>query len=441
MLEAVLGIYYYQFVITALEVMTFTFYMLVLCHGKKQRRSFWGRLGLVVAAQLLMSVPISMLRTGQDSLSVRIVFEVLLSAQQMGAIFWLYREDLSETLLMFAGILVTKNLSGNAVQVLLNLAGKNDMQTISFFAETVPARDWAIYYALQIALLLLTSYVFRRGERNRNVRLGLSIAYLVTGIALILRCVIQPVIRELQPTSMPFTLCARVLLLLIYALIIAIRAGLLGRKKAETELELTEGLLRQERKRYSEMRDTIEVINMRCHDLKRQLSRVQGKLTAEETDALREAIEIYEGNIKTGNEIVDTVLYGKKLICDKNAIKLTWVCDGAAVRFMEPSQLYSLLDNGLENAIEAVMKLEEDKRLVDICIYSRNGKTVFEITNYFDPAVGAVPGDTSKADKVRHGYGLKSMRYIAGLYGGSAEAKIEDDLFFLTVTIPNTDLS
>lgn len=437
MLEALLGKYYFQFVIIILEVLRFALYMLVLCHGKRRRGRFYQRFILLWAAQLLLCLPISVLRTGQDGLPARVLLELFLSAEQLAAVFFLYEEDLSETLLMFSAILVTKNMSGNTVQFLLNLAGKNDKETISFFPELVPARDWPIYIALHLALLFLTAYLFRRGERNRHVHLDLSAACLFTGTTLVLRCLIQPTVRLLQPDDLPpIFCCIRALLVLIYVLLAAIRAGLLSRKTAETELDLTRSLLRQERKRYSEMRDTIEVINMRCHDLKHQLSRVQGKLTEEETQALRDAIELYDGNIRTGSEIVDTVLYGKKLVCEKNGIRLSCMCDGTAVRFMEPSQLYSLLDNALENAVEASVGLEADDRVILVTIGSSGDNAVLEVSNYFDPAALTAEEETSKPDKMHHGYGLKSMRYIAGVYGGSVEVRTEGNMFFLTITIP-----
>lgn len=438
-LAELLGKYYLQFFIAALEAVRFALYMLVLCHGKRRRDRFCRRFALLWAVQLLLCLPISILRTGQDGLTARVLLELVLSAEQLAAVFLLYQEDLSETLLMFSAVLVTKNMSGNTVQLLLNLAGQNDKETISFFPESEPIRDWTIYAILHLVLLLLTAYLFRRGERNRHVHLDLSAACLFTGATLVLRCLIQPAVRLLQPDDLSPILCIRALLVLIYALLAAIRAGLLSRKTAETELDLTRGLLRQERKRYAEMRDTIEVINMRCHDLKHQLSRVQGKLTEEETRALRDAIELYDGNIRTGSEIVDTVLYGKKLVCEKNGIRLSCLCDGAAVRFMEPSQLYSLLDNALENAVEASAGLAADDRMILVTIGSSGDSAVIEVSNYFDPAALAAEEETSKPDKVHHGYGLKSMRYIAGMYGGTVETRTEENMFFLTVTIPKPE--
>ena len=134
----------------------------------------------------------------------------------------------------------------------------------------------------------------------------------------------------------------------------------------------------------------------------------------------------------TGNKILDTVLYQKKLYCDSRGIRLDWSARGESLSFFEPSKLYALLSNALENAVEAVMPLEENRRIISFNVLENTDGVTVEVANYFDPGSSPVCG-TSKPDKAHHGFGLKSMRFIADEYGGSVETAIEDDMFFLTV--------
>jgi len=120
--------------------------------------------------------------------------------------------------------------------------------------------------------------------------------------------------------SFDLSVIIKVLMLVIYFMIISIRAGLLSRQKMRTDLTMTEELLAREQKRYIEMRDSIEVINMKCHDIRHQLSTFQGRLTDHEISALEQVIQIYDSNINTGNKIVDTVLYQKGLSCEKHSV-------------------------------------------------------------------------------------------------------------------------
>ena len=43
---------------------------------------------------------------------------------------------------------------------------------------------------------------------------------------------------------------------------------------------------------------------------------------------------------------------------------------------------------------------------------------------------------TTKQDTGEHGYGIKSIKSIAELYGGTADCFVEDSIFYLVVTFP-----
>ena len=43
---------------------------------------------------------------------------------------------------------------------------------------------------------------------------------------------------------------------------------------------------------------------------------------------------------------------------------------------------------------------------------------------------------TTKQDTEEHGYGIKSIKSIAELYGGTADCFVEDSIFYLVVTFP-----
>lgn len=425
-----------QMIILLLDTISFILYLLVMCRKFPHRDGFGWRLPVLILLQAALCFPLALLRAGHDTLWMRILIEVLFSAVQLLALPFLYRGSLMQYLMWFSGILMTKNLSGNAYQLLMNLFGRDDTRTISFLSDTAPAiGDWIIYFSAQILLLLLIAWLFERGEKEGRVTLDPTPVWTLTLVTLLLRCVIQPFIRTQQPNDNTLLVCIRALMLLIYLLLIAFRSGILSRKKAEVELKINENLLNQERKRYSEMRDMIEVINMRFHDLRRHLAELQGKLTDEEMRTISDAMDLYDNTVRTGSEIVDTVISQKKLICEQKGIIFSYVCDGSAVLSIEPSKLYSLLDNALENAIEATSLLPEAERMISIGIGKQNLSVRIEVSNYFNPAAAVTHG-TSKQDKQHHGYGLKSMRYIAESLGGSVQTDQYSNMFFLTILLP-----
>ena len=136
--------------------------------------------------------------------------------------------------------------------------------------------------------------------------------------------------------SFPLAVCCKALFVIIYLFILVVRAGVFSRGRISQELKITEQLLHQEKKHYKSVKDNIEIINMKCHDIKRQLSSLQGKLTDDEITALQEAVKIYDSNIKTGSEILDVIIYQKQLYCENNGIRLSCIADGACLAGIPP---------------------------------------------------------------------------------------------------------
>lgn len=180
----------------------------------------------------------------------------------------------------------------------------------------------------------------------------------------------------------------------------------------------------------------MDVINMRCHDLKHQLDRFSGQLTRQEIESLREAMDFYDSNIKTGCEVLDVVLRASRMRCQKSGIQLTCLADGAALGFMDVRHLYSLFNNALDNAIEASEKLEDpEKRTISVTVARRGSQLDIQVTNYFSGPLPP-PGETAKSDCARHGFGTMSMRYVAGQYGGSLTVRTEGDIYCLSIVLP-----
>ena len=63
---------------------------------------------------------------------------------------------------------------------------------------------------------------------------------------------------------------------------------------------------------------------------------------------------------------------------------------------------------------------------------------MIRIENYYlgAPVTEAHLPKTTKGDKTRHGYGLKSVRYIVEKYDGSMTIRTENNWFVVRVLIP-----
>lgn len=208
------------------------------------------------------------------------------------------------------------------------------------------------------------------------------------------------------------------------------------------EKEIVEHLLYERKRQYALSRENIDTINHKCHDLKHQiraLKKVDAKERGEYIDELENAIDIYDAVVETGNEVLDTILSEKSLNCEHRHIRLSCIVDASHLDFMSTLDIYALLGNALDNAIENVSRYpDEEKRVISLTIKAVGDFLSIQTNNYCEERpkmTGDLPVST-KRDREYHGFGLKSMRHIAEKYGGSLAVSVENHVFTLQILLP-----
>lgn len=216
-------------------------------------------------------------------------------------------------------------------------------------------------------------------------------------------------------------------------------------KKSALEKEfLTMNLLwQQQRDQYQLTRENIDLINRKCHDLKHQVQalRMMGNDDVREKylKELEQSVQIYDAMVKTGNEALDTLLTEKSLYCEAHGIKISCVVDGKSLAFLDPVDLYAILGNALDNAVEGVSGFsDKTKRLIDLAVYTRNQFLAITVSNPVEGELqflGGLPV-TTKKDRGYHGFGLRSIRHTVKQYGGHINVSVEHGTFLLKMIIP-----
>ena len=222
-----------------------------------------------------------------------------------------------------------------------------------------------------------------------------------------------------------------------------LQSALFKKSSMRKELETIQLLWHQQKGQYQLSKETIELINHKCHDLKHQVQAIRAVKDEKERETYLEKIEksvqIYSAIVRTGNDILDTILTEKSLICENSGIHINCVADGSLLAFMNPVDLYTLFGNALDNAIEAVRKLEsKEKRVIDIMLYERQSFLMLQIVN---PMCGEVKFEdglplTTKAKNGYHGYGMKSMLHTIQKYEGHLTTEVKNGCFYFNVMLP-----
>ena len=179
------------------------------------------------------------------------------------------------------------------------------------------------------------------------------------------------------------------------------------------------------------------------HDMRNHLAVLESLHARGENEAfesyLTEARERIgrDSGIASGDPVTDVILTEKQSEAAKRGI--TFDCD-----FHYPADFSGgaldmsiILNNALNNAIEAAEKCPENARNIAISSMRKKNAFVITITNSCtgaDLSGGELPA-TTKSDRENHGFGLVNIKNTAEKYGGGIEIDFKDGVFTLTVML------
>ncbi len=208
------------------------------------------------------------------------------------------------------------------------------------------------------------------------------------------------------------------------------------------ERDLIGQVLRQKSEQYAFARENAEFIRQKCHDLKRQLRALEFAGEGERRAVLEEtrrAADFYDAIIETGNSALDTLLTEHAIQCARRGIRLSCVVDARGPYAISGVDLYTMLSNALDNALEGVERLEDpEKRTIRFVMQKRGKMLCVTVENYYEGTITLREGlpVTSKGDKREHGIGVRSIRTLAQRYGGEISIQTEDQIFSLQILLP-----
>lgn len=225
--------------------------------------------------------------------------------------------------------------------------------------------------------------------------------------------------------------------------VLYLQTALFRKSEIKQELDTLNLLWHQQKAQYQMSKETIDLINRKCHDLKHQVAAMR-TLSSEEgreqyLQEIEDSVQIYDCMVQTGNETLDTVLTEKRLLCEAGGITVNCVADGSQVGFMDPVDLYTILGNALDNAMEGVKAFpNREMRVIDVLIHTRQRFLVLSVTNPLKEALTFREGlpVSIKPKDGYHGFGMRSMRYTVHKYGGELTVETKNGCFSLRIMIP-----
>jgi len=306
----------------------------------------------------------------------------------------------------------------------------------------VAVHDVDVMYAvLQIPLYIVGYVIFARPLVKQAVMLkGHSIFAMLVGMML---CVsVFTNMFNLSVTPMHDYQAYTVFSLFDFVtcvFMLALGIELVGKQQAMADSAILQQLLRQQKQQLESSKETIDVINVKTHDLKKQISSLGAAISDEQRAELTDLVEIYDSSVRTGNETIDVLLAQKALLCEQRGIQFDRMVDGSLLGFMSPADIYSLLGNALDNALEAIGRMPQNSlRYLTVRIQESKGMAIIRVVNPYAGELKMLDGlpATTKEDVINHGFGMRSIKLIADQYGGYISVATEHNVFKLTVIIP-----
>lgn len=344
----------------------------------------------------------------------------------------------------------SQHLSHELYALIARLFNLNNSSSLGFYGNNEISFDSSIqiiqimsYLEIHLLVYIVIYFLFGKKIKNDEIKIDNKSLMLISSLILFTNIVLSSVITYLDMNyNKIYFIIVGIYNILSCLMVLYIQFYIIDNKKLKGELQLTSQLLHQSEIRYEESKKNVNLINLKCHDLKHQLTEYakNGKLDSELLGELENVINIYDSTIKTGNEALDLILSEKSLICQKKDIKLTCLADCSKLNFINKTDLYSLFGNLIDNAMEAVYKIQDvDKRHINLVVKNVNSFVSISIDNYYEGNIVLLDNGlpkTTKEDKDYHGYGMKSIQLIVNKYDGDLNISLDNNVFSLFIMFP-----
>ncbi len=299
-------------------------------------------------------------------------------------------------------------------------------------------------YVIFAVMAVIEYLIIVRGNRRKEFSKGdfriaaLAAVLLITAITL---SVYWSYDSALENTKVGGIICPAYTFI-CSALILVIAYRILWENEMKQEHERMEEMLRMADAQQKSSQEAIDIINIKCHDLKHQIRALEHvEDDVERAGYLKEiagAISIYDATYNTGSRALDYVLREKALLFNEYGIEFSCMADGRSISFLAPADIYALFGNALDNALECVQEEKEGERFISFHLTRRGAMVLIHLENRCSRKVEFADGMpvTHKADKIQHGFGVRSIVYITEKYHGQTFMKAENGKYLLDIMIP-----
>lgn len=195
--------------------------------------------------------------------------------------------------------------------------------------------------------------------------------------------------------------------------------------------------------RFHELESVMEQNRQLSHDLKNHFIILKGYGKEGNCEGICNYIDGVEKeyfSVKVcswiGNSVADMLIEQKRVQAEKERIAFDIEIVPIEEWLFTDNDTCSLLGNLLDNAIDACKRIEQNDKWISLQIEIQKNFLFIKISNSIDemPVMKKGIPVSTKQNKKRHGYGLKSVERIVNKYNGVITFRIEQNIFEVDIS-------
>lgn len=180
------------------------------------------------------------------------------------------------------------------------------------------------------------------------------------------------------------------------------------------------------------------------HDYRNHIQTMKAYAAAEDWDAIKRYLDLLDDDlttvdtvIKTGNPMTDAILNSKISLAKSKNIQVIADADIPLTLKSSEIDLCCIIGNLFDNAIEASLKLPEDRRMIRVYMDMRNTQLYISFTNLTAGKELKKEGKLFRSTKGKgHGFGLIRIDAIVERLDGYISCNSEDGAFTTEILLP-----
>lgn len=193
--------------------------------------------------------------------------------------------------------------------------------------------------------------------------------------------------------------------------------------------EIAEHHYSMQQEYYDQLRIQQEETRALWHDISKYLRASKIEASEGALAQVQDMLDSISCVVDVNNRVVSVILNEYVQTARNSQIELELDVQVPEELFVTAADLYVLLGNTLDNAIEACIELPVDRRKISLLLRTHNNMLFYEVRNPYNP---------NYLHRIRnkyHGFGLKNVERCVGKYNGNIEVSKDKELFSVTARL------